>query len=387
MKKTVDPWFFVVVVVPLLIGFLFLLYGAVSVFVPLNAGITLATTGALCLLWSLLWWAGAGVRIESNQWYERYFVGGVEYFEECWMLFVPSLMKAYKYDSRVREAVTGQDPDDERTVVAQIFLSTDDVEISGVKTRLSQGFILSFLISYSLDGSNPALVSRTFLDNVLERKWTLHKSVAFVLAERLADLVNQVFQPTTGDAMTIEDVINHRQKVNERLRDLLAKEMLGSYATKILSVLIHGEPTDVIPDGFIFQRNRVLAARAKSDAEMDIATRQADTREKQSQETQRGESAYQNAQKEVLVASQARETERIKLMALQAQAKYQDRLAELEMYRVGGNLDAELARRFSDDQNLGMMPGLVMLAKVMGLSDLSAALKTFLESNTPKANP
>lgn len=212
----------------------------------------------------------------------------------------------------------------------------------------------------------------------------MEKSVELVIVQRLADLVNQVFQPTTGVALTIEDVLNRHQLVNERLQELLAAEMIASYATIIRSVQIKTEPVDAIRDGFIAQRNRAIAVRSKTDTDIANAVRFADARVKESQETERGEEAFQQSQKAILVASQAREQERIKLMALQAQAKYQDRLFELEMYRVAGNLDAELTRRFSDDEHLGAMPGWVMLAKAMGLGDLAAALSAFLASNTKK---
>lgn len=212
----------------------------------------------------------------------------------------------------------------------------------------------------------------------------MEKSVELVIVQRLADLVNQVFQPTTGVALTIEDVLNRHQLVNERLQELLAAEMIASYATIIRSVQIKTEPVDAIRDGFIAQRNRAIAVRSKTDTDIANAVRFADARVKESQETERGEEAFQQSQKAILVASQAREQERIKLMALQAQAKYQDRLFELEMYRVAGNLDAELTRRFSDDENLKAMPGWVMLAKAMGLGDLAAALSAFLASNTKK---
>lgn len=116
-------------------------------FLPLNAGMSFTIVGVFFLIWSVTLWKTAGIRIEANQWYERYFLGSAEYYEECWMLYISWFMTVYKWDSRVHEAETGTSLDDDTTVVAQIFLSDEHVDIAGVHSRLSQSFVLGILIS------------------------------------------------------------------------------------------------------------------------------------------------------------------------------------------------------------------------------------------------
>lgn len=384
MRRTHDPWFHLVVSGPIVVGAFLVWFACMSAALLFWYGLLALPLACLCFVWSHHLWKYNCIRIEENQWVERYFLGRVEYLFGCWMIIIPRFMRLYRWDSRTREVHTATNIHEPTTVVAQIFLEKDPVDIDGVSRMVSQLFALGLQISYRLMSANPALVSRTYLDNIQQLHCTLDEAVKHVIVLRLSDLVNQVFQPKGGaEIITIEDVIERRAYINAALLQVLAADMAATYATEIISILIHAEPTDLVPDGYMTQRARWVTARKKSQADKVVALSEAEAAMEQA--TQRRRSAVKEAEENraTIEAQKMTEDKRVILAAVQAQVAMQERMALLELYRTEGNLEAELARSFADDDSFQNLAGWVMLAKNMGLPDLAKALQKFLNPSAP----
>ncbi len=383
--KTVDPWFIGVVVAPFTFGLVLLLYALAWAFLPLVWGGWFGLAGVACVLWAWWMWRHHSTRIETNQWVERYWFGDVSYISNSWMLYLPSYMTTYVFDSRTRETRTGTTPGSPTTVVAQIFLAPDNqrIQIVGTQARLSQPFILGFQISYQLDHDNPDIVSRAYLDNINDHHCSLDQSVARIIAERLSDLVNEMFQPAVGRAFTIHDVLHRRAEVNAKLCDLLEEEM-DDYATNIISVIISDGPFDAVPNGFMSQYQSMTQSvgRADDDIRRSQEALRAGTEVSNNSRTLEMRRLQNDTQ--VLTEGQKTEQQRKLFRRRQAIAELQPLMVEQKVYARPDAQAAELLRQTKDRGTIKDAASWLLFADRLGIGDFFRSLAERNRAQKPK---